>query len=181
MGVYRLGKFYYFQVPPIDCSIEYSFFYRDGTVMVLGCRPNHLALFLLSNFKLLKFITLLEQIQTIKSLEFISQITDGGANSMLAILANRGIIYFYDIARNVMLSELNARFEIFKFGVIRNGLLMACILCSGEVNVFDLSQYIGIPIKTTVIKATSRGKRKKNGKCLRKIGLVKSQVSKRKR
>lgn len=155
----------------------FFFLYRDGKVMVLGCRPNHLALFLLANFKLLKFITLPEHIQNIKSLEFIFQITDGGANTILSILASRGIIYFYDIDKNIIISELNANLEIFKFRILRNGILMACILCSGEVNVFDVTQYIGAPLKTTVIRAVPRDKRKEMDRRQAKAGMVKKQAS----
>jgi hypothetical protein len=96
--------------------------------MVLGCRTPHLAVFLLSNYKLLRLVTLPEYIQTIKHVDFIPQLNDGGSNKIVAILSGRGTIYFYDIDQNVIISELVSSYEISKYDYSTTGSYIACVL-----------------------------------------------------
>ncbi|RZC41989.1 TBC1 domain family member 31 [Asbolus verrucosus] len=167
------------QIPPVvwyNHEVRSITFTADGKTMVLGCRSPYLALFLLSNFKLLKFITLPEYVQTIKHIDFIPQMNDGGANKILAILSGRGSIYFYDIEQNVIISELVPTYEISKYDCSPKSSYIACVLCSGDTNVYDVTQYIVVPIKLKPVRAEMRGRSVKFKKCLEKMGVVKEQI-----
>jgi WD40 repeat protein len=145
--------------------------------MVLGCRTPHLAVFLLSNYKLLRFVTLPEYIQTIKHVDFIPQLNDGGSNKIVAILSGRGTIYFYDIDQNVIISELVSSYEISKYDYSTTGSYIACVLCSGDVNIYDVVPYVVVPIKLKPVRAETVGRSVKLKKCLEKMDVVKERVS----
>ncbi|XP_044263660.1 TBC1 domain family member 31 [Tribolium madens] len=165
------------EIPPLvwfNHEVKNVTFTQDGKVMVIGCRSPHLALFLLTNFKLLKFITLPEHIQSLKHVDFIPQPNDGGANKILAVLSGRGTVFFYDSDQNILISELVANYEVSKYDF--GGSYMSCVLSSGDVNIYDVVQYVVVPIKLKAVRAQSAGKSVKLRRCLEKMGIVKEQI-----
>ncbi|EFA06627.1 TBC1 domain family member 31 [Tribolium castaneum] len=165
------------EIPPLvwfNHEVKNITFTQDGKVMVIGCRSPHLALFLLSNFKLFKFITLPEHIQSLKHIDFIPQPNDAGSNKILAILSGRGTVYFYDSHQNVLMSELVANYEISKYDFSAS--YMACVLSSGDVNIYDVTQYVVVPLKLKAVRAESARKKVKLKRCLEKMGIVKEQI-----
>lgn len=75
-------------------------------------------------------------------MDFIPHIFDDGSSNLLCILAGSGIIYVYNINENLILFEIGAPREITNFVVSNSGKYMACVLCTGEVFVYDVTELI---------------------------------------
>ncbi|KAJ8943401.1 hypothetical protein NQ314_009770 [Rhamnusium bicolor] len=158
-------------------SVKSLAFSRNGQIMIVAGYLPTLAIFLLDKWKMSKLITLPEYVHTVKFVEFVSQSFDGGANKILAILAGQGIIYFYDIEQNIIISELTLKCEIIKFECCPNGSYIACILCSGEVELYNLSQYVMPPVDVKVEKVRRTGKLITRKQCPGGIGFVRDQIN----
>ncbi|XP_063908067.1 TBC1 domain family member 31 [Zophobas morio] len=166
-------------IPPLvwfNHEVKNITFTLDGKIMVLGCRPHHLALFLLSTFKLLKFITLPEYVQTLKHVDFVPQPNDGGSNKLVAVLSGRGSVHFYDFEQNIIVSELVADYEISKYDFSSKSNFFVCLLCSGDVNIYDVVHYIVVPVKLRAVRAETPGRSVRLKKCLEKMGVVKEKI-----
>nr|CAH7761086.1 unnamed protein product [Callosobruchus chinensis] len=94
------------------------------------------------NYSLLKIVNLPEHIHTVKHVEFVQRPFDGGANRVLAVLSGQGTIYFYNVAENMITNELTTEYETSKFSLCPKGSYIACVLCSGDVELYCLSNYI---------------------------------------
>lgn len=98
-----------------------------------------IALFQLDSWKLLKIVNLPSYIHSVKQIEFIPQNFDGGSNKLLAILAGTGIIYFYNIENNIIISELKSNCDILSFSSPSGNVqYISCLLCSGQVAIYDI-------------------------------------------
>ncbi|KAJ8963235.1 hypothetical protein NQ318_018701 [Aromia moschata] len=150
--------------------------FRNGQVMIVAGYLPTLTFFLLDKWKLSKRITLPEYIHTIRSIEFVPQPFDGGCNKILMILAGQGIIYFYDIEQNVILSELTANCEIIKAECSPNGAYVARVLCSGEIEIYQLNQYIMPPVDLKVENVKKPNKIKLRT-CSEKVEHIKDQIN----
>ncbi|XP_050301171.1 TBC1 domain family member 31 [Anthonomus grandis grandis] len=132
-------------------SISFS---SNGKIMAVSGYLPVLAIFQLNIWKLLKIISLPEYINTIKQMQFIPENFDGGCNKLLAILSGNGTIYFYNIQDNILLSELKSNCEISSFTLPSyNVQYIACLLCSGEVEVYDIAFFTLRNENTITIKA----------------------------
>ncbi|KAJ8966265.1 hypothetical protein NQ317_004483 [Molorchus minor] len=114
----------------------------NGKVITIAGYLPVLAVFDLDDWKLVKVVSLPEYVRTIKSIQFVPQNFDGGYNKTLAVLSGQGALYFYDMYQNDIFSELTSYFEIIKIDCDSSGLYIACTLCSGEVEVYELNQYV---------------------------------------
>ncbi|KAG5876918.1 hypothetical protein JTB14_021361 [Gonioctena quinquepunctata] len=121
-------------------------FTKNGQFMVVAGYLSTLAIFDLSSWKLTNMISLPDNIHTLKHVEFISQPFDGGSNRVLSILSGQGIIYFYDVHENIILGELSTKTEINKFACSADGNHISCILCSGELELYNIRQYVTPPV-----------------------------------
>lgn len=149
-------------------------------MIISGYLPT-LAIFQLDLWSLLKFINLPHCINSVKQLEFIPQNFDAGNNKLLAILAGSGVIYFYDIEKNVIMSQLQLTCEISRFSTSCNtAQYICCLLTSGEVEVHCTQYYIlkeqesvidKARMLATVSKLTNRSKTSKKME-----NVIKSQV-----
>ncbi|KAL1513504.1 hypothetical protein ABEB36_002908 [Hypothenemus hampei] len=125
---------------------------RNGKILIVSGFLPILVVFQLNIWRLLKIINLPSHINTVKKVKFVPQSFDGGANKILAILTGNGLIYFYDLENNLLISELKSKCEIADFSVACSSVqYMACILCSGEIEVYDVNFYIE-PKDGTVFK-----------------------------
>ncbi|XP_066139355.1 TBC1 domain family member 31 [Euwallacea fornicatus] len=116
---------------------------RNGKIMVISGFLPILAMFQLDVWKLLKLISLPDHINSVKQIQFIPQNFDAGCNKLLAILAGSGVIYFYNIETNTLMSELRLKCEINSFRIpCANAQYLSCLLSNGEVELYDLSFYI---------------------------------------
>ncbi|XP_048523369.1 TBC1 domain family member 31 [Dendroctonus ponderosae] len=121
-------------------SIKSLCFTRNGKVMAVSGYVPILALFQLDSWKLLKIVNLPSYIHSVKQIEFIPQNFDGGFNKLLAILAGTGIIYFYNIEDNIIISELKSLCDILSFSSPSGNVqYISCLLCSGQVEIYDTS------------------------------------------
>ncbi|XP_021932059.1 TBC1 domain family member 31 isoform X2 [Zootermopsis nevadensis] len=112
-------------------------FTRNGRAMVIGGHCPVLVVFCLDVWSVKKVIELPEGVSGIRHVEFLPQLFDAGANKVLGLLSSQGILYFLDIEsslflENVIVSQTN----ISRFTCSYSGKYVACILQSGEVNIY---------------------------------------------
>lgn len=62
------------------------------------------------------------------------------------MILGQGILYFCDIENNNIISELYSKCEINKFYVCSKGSYVSCLLCLGEVEIYNLSIYLTPPV-----------------------------------
>lgn len=142
------------------------FIFRNGKTMVVSGYLPILAIFQLNIWKLLKVINLPEYINTVKKIMFIPQNFDGGNNKILCILSGNGLIYFYDVENNVLINKLASSVQITNYTISSsNDQYLCCLLCTGEVKIYDINMFIKtndvtILEKAEVSKAISRKKLK---------------------
>ncbi|XP_060536485.1 TBC1 domain family member 31 [Cylas formicarius] len=116
---------------------------RNGRIMVVGGYLPIIAIFLLDVWKLLKVVHLPDYIKTVKEVHLIPRDFDGGSNKLLIILSGKGVIYFYDMQKNLIASELRSKCEIVGVKICENKAhYLACLLSSGEVEIYDITQYV---------------------------------------
>lgn len=137
--------------------------------MIVGSHTSQLAIFLIDVWRYTKTIDLPQYIQSIKHIDFISQPFDGGANRMLAILAGDGNIYFYNMEEEGICNKLCTVQEIIRFTSSFDGKYIACVLSTGEINIYTLHQYL-----TKVQLVETKSKKKVN-----KLSRSPSNVSKK--
>ncbi|XP_030766298.1 TBC1 domain family member 31 [Sitophilus oryzae] len=154
-------------------------FSKNGKIMVVSGYLPILAIFQLDIWKLLKIVNLPNYINTVKKIGFISQNFDGGNNKLLAILSGNGIIYFYNIEDNILISKLVSKFEIYNYNIASsNTQYLSCLLCTGDVEIYDINTFILKNEKTVVENAefSSRVSRKKSLRILnKKVGILEKQ------
>lgn len=78
----------------------------------------------------------------VRQIDFIPQDTDGGNNNILAVLAEDGVLYIYNLSKNEIINVLQLNSEIISFEVTKSGDRFSCILNSGEVNVYKSSNLV---------------------------------------
>ncbi|CAH1990953.1 unnamed protein product [Acanthoscelides obtectus] len=155
-------------------SVKSIAFTKNGQIMVVAGYLPTLVIFSLDHWKLLKIVNLPEHIHTVKHVEFVQRPFDGGCNRILAILSGQGMIYFYNVEENAITSQLTTQYEVSKFSLCPNGSYVACVLCSGDVELYCLSNYVEC---ITEDEPCERKVYVKAKRCAKKIGHVKEQIS----
>ncbi|CAG9766198.1 unnamed protein product [Ceutorhynchus assimilis] len=135
-------------------SVRSLSFTKNGKIMAVSGFQPILAIFQLDIWKLLKIINLPEYINSVRKIQFISQHFDGGCNKLIAILSGNGIIYFYNVEENFLISKLNTKGEIVSFSIPHGHIqYISCLLCTGEVEVYDMNFYLMKNQELTIVKA----------------------------
>ncbi|KAL3287505.1 hypothetical protein HHI36_001975 [Cryptolaemus montrouzieri] len=124
-------------------------FSSDGSIMVLSSTSPNLAVYSLKTWKIMKFVNLPEYIKSVRSLKFIN--LDNITKSVLAILSGDGFFSFFDIFENIIISELKAPHEIVRFDQVDQCVFISCVLCSGNIEIYDMTLYVEKPVKTTAL------------------------------
>lgn len=93
-------------------------------------------------------------------MDFIPRIFDDGTSNLLCILAGNGIIYVYNMHENAVLFEIGATREIINFSVANAGKFVACVLCTGEVCVYDVTELLCAEKEKTLVTVTAKKKPK---------------------
>ncbi|PSN49391.1 TBC1 domain family member 31 [Blattella germanica] len=120
-------------------------FTKDGRAMVIGGHTSLLVVFSLDAWNVKKVIELPEDVAGVRHIEFLPQLFDGGANKILGILSSHCTLYFMDIESSRFLkNEFLPHSNVSKFVCSSNGKYIACILQSGEVNVYTTEQLLDI-------------------------------------
>lgn len=118
-----------------------------------------IAIFQLDIWKLLKIINLPDYINTVKQIQFIPQNFDGGCNKLLAILSGNGILYFYNVEENILISQLKSKCEINHFSIpCANANYVSCLMCGGDIELYDIHFYIMKNECTVMAKAQETSK-----------------------
>nr|XP_022920758.1 TBC1 domain family member 31 [Onthophagus taurus] len=117
-------------------------FTRNGRIVVLAGYSHNLAVFKTDTWTLEKNIVLPPQIRAIKRLDFISNPFDGGSNRVLSILTLNGLIYFYDMLRDIILTQLSFNIEIIRYNSSYDGRFIACITSDGKAYMYLLANYV---------------------------------------
>ncbi|XP_050509808.1 TBC1 domain family member 31 isoform X6 [Diabrotica virgifera virgifera] len=147
------------QFAPINwknCLVKSVSFTRDGQIMVVAGHLPTISLFHLESSKLIKMISLNDYLHSIKRAEFITNDLDGGDNKILAILSGQGILYFLNTEEDKILSQLQCDIEINRFVCTPNGTHAICLLSSGEVEIFNIQQYLSPPVEIRVQKVRKK-------------------------
>lgn len=119
------------------------FFIRNGTCVLIGGRSPYIAIFLLEDWSLYQTLYLPNHIKSAKQMEFLSRVFDDGSSNLLCILAGNGIIYVYNMHKHAVLFEIGATREIVRFSVsYHGGKYVACVLCTGEICVYDITELL---------------------------------------
>ncbi|CAG9863971.1 unnamed protein product [Phyllotreta striolata] len=127
-------------------------FTRNGEYMVVSGHVSTIGIFHLDTYKVLKIINLSDYLKSIKQVEFVPQPFDGGCNKILAILSGQGIVFFFDVERNEIISELRCQVEINKISCSTDSAHIICLLCSGTVDIYNSRQYTSPPREIHVHK-----------------------------
>lgn len=93
-------------------------------------------------------------------MDFIPQIFDDATSNLLCILAGNGIIYVYNMLQNAVLFEIGATSEIINFCVANGGKYVACVLCTGEVWVYDVTELLCDEKEKTLVTVNAKKKPK---------------------
>lgn len=115
---------------------------RNGRCVLIGGRSPFVTAFLLDTWNLYQIFYLPNYIKSVRQMDFIPRLFDDGTSNLLCILAGNGIIYVYDMTENVVLLQIGARSEIVSFIPANGGKYMACVLCTGEVSVYDVTDLL---------------------------------------
>ncbi|GJQ76162.1 hypothetical protein Trydic_g1907 [Trypoxylus dichotomus] len=147
--MWKYGTFEYLkQITPASWNkffIKCIAFAKNGQIMALGGHSSDIPIFSSDSWNLTKTISLHEHTTSVKQLSFISQPFDGGANRILSILSSNGIVYFYDMKADMLLSRLSLELEILRYQLSSDGKYLACIITCGRVNVYLLTKYLTVP------------------------------------
>lgn len=159
-------------------AIKSIAFAKNGQVMVISGYTPSLAFILLSSGKLYKFVNFSDHIQSVRHVEFVPQPFDAGFNKIMAILSQQGVIYFYNVDENIVISELKTETEIKHFEISSAGTYIACILHCGETSIYNLQQYIiENGNKTEKVQFKKRNLMKsKDQKQSQKMNIVKNEL-----
>lgn len=128
--------------------------------MVLGGTAPKIIEFALDTWSLTRILTLPDEIN-IKSMQFISQNHDGGANKFLVILATNGTINFLDMEQSIVVGRIQQDSEIITFACSPNGANLTCVLRSGEINIYKINALIESCVETCEKSACEKFEHKK--------------------
>lgn len=144
----------------------HSLFFSDGSFMAVSGIDPCVAVYSLKAWKVLKFVNLPEYIKSIRFLKFIT--FNKATNPILAILSGHGVVSFFDLIENTIVSELKTQNEVIKLDHSDYNVFLGCLLCTGEVEIYDISMYVEKPLRVTAIT-----KKKLNIKLKQKVPLKK--------
>ncbi|KAJ9580105.1 hypothetical protein L9F63_004247, partial [Diploptera punctata] len=115
-------------------------FTRDGRGMVIGGHSPSLVVFSLDLWSVQKVIELPDSVSGVRHIEFLPQLFDA---SILGLLSSHCTLYFMDIETSTLLKNVFVpQSNITKFSCSSNGKFIACVLQSGEVNIYTSSQLL---------------------------------------
>ncbi|KAG8240239.1 hypothetical protein J437_LFUL004699, partial [Ladona fulva] len=117
---------------------------RNGRAMVIGGKSHSLVVFSLDTWTAEKIIELPAEICGIKHLQFLPQPFDGGSNNVLAILTSTLQVYLLDLQASAFIGNISifGRSSIRKLICSHSGRYIACVLDSGEVNIYSSAKVI---------------------------------------
>lgn len=138
----------------------FNFYCRNGRCILLAGRSPFIATFLLENWSLYQTIYLPNHVKSVKQMNFIPRIFGNGSSNLLCILAGNGIIYVYDMYENTVLFQLGATREIISFCVSNEEKYVACVLCTGEICIYDTTELLCSGKKEVVVTASVKKKSK---------------------
>lgn len=131
----------------------------------------------MDEWTLTKVLPLPNDVLSVKHIDFIPQPFDGGCNRLLGILSGTGRFYFYDVEETSVLNTITGLQQIIKFVSTSDGKYLACLLCTGEVCVYDVAQYVVTCKKSAPSTSRSDIKSVKLKKNVYKKCIIKNEVS----
>ncbi|XP_007488324.1 TBC1 domain family member 31 isoform X1 [Monodelphis domestica] len=142
-----------YQLPPTpaESDLKYKVFAvtRDGRILAVGGKSNHLHLWCLETQQLFRIIQLPTKIRSIRHIEFIPDSFDAGSNQILGVLGQDGIMRFINIRNCKLLFDIGTLDEGICTSVISpNGRYITAIMENGSLNVYSvqvLTQEINKP------------------------------------
>lgn len=132
---------YQLPVPESGPRISYKAFAvtRDGRSLVSGGRSNLLHLWCLENKQLIRVIQMPSQVRTIRQLEFLPDSFDSGANQMLGVLSQDGVMRFINIHTCKLLFQIGSHDNaIATVAVGPTGRHVVAIMDNGGINIYSV-------------------------------------------
>ncbi|XP_055482650.1 TBC1 domain family member 31 [Psammomys obesus] len=142
---------YQLPAPPEGSSMLYKVFAvtRDGRMLAVGGKSNHLHLWCLEATQLFRIIQMPTKVRAVRHLEFLPDSFDAGSNQVLGVLSQDGIMRFVNIQTCKLLFEIGSIEEGISLSVISpHGRYIASIMENGSLNVYSvqaLTQEINKP------------------------------------
>ncbi|XP_071443932.1 TBC1 domain family member 31 [Hetaerina americana] len=128
-------------------------FTRDGRTMVVGGKSHSLIAYSLDTWEAMKVVELPDEVCGVKCLQFLPQPFDGGSNHVLAMLSHDGHVHFLDLNSSTFIGYIRSeRSQFYKFVCSSSGCYIACILLTGELNIYCGSKVLAgeMPVKLKV-------------------------------
>ncbi|KAK7887136.1 hypothetical protein WMY93_026757 [Mugilogobius chulae] len=130
-----------YQLPLPDCGpqISYKAFAvtKDGKNLVSAGRSNLLHLWCLENRQLIKVIQMPSQVRTIRQLEFLPDNFDSGANQILGVLSQDGVMRFINIHTCKLLFQIGSLDNaLTTVDVSPNGRHIVAVMDNGSINIY---------------------------------------------
>ncbi|XP_028985560.1 TBC1 domain family member 31 [Betta splendens] len=152
-----------YQLPVPNCGPKIS--YRafavtcDGKSLVAGGRSNLLHLWCLDSQQLVRVIQMPTQVRTVRQLEFLRDSFDGGANQMLGVLSQDGILRFINIHTCKLHFHIGSHDNAISTAAISpNGRHVVAIMDNGSINIYsvqNLTQELNKPPSCQVAIVTA--------------------------
>ncbi|XP_021500924.1 TBC1 domain family member 31 isoform X4 [Meriones unguiculatus] len=142
---------YQLPAPPEGSSMLYKVFAvtRDGRMLAVGGKSNHLHLWCLEATQLFRIIQMPTKVRAVRHLEFLPDSFDAGSNQVLGVLSQDGIMRFVNIQTCKLLFEIGSIEEGISSSVISpHGRYIASIMENGSLNIYSvqaLTQEINKP------------------------------------
>ncbi|XP_044745364.1 TBC1 domain family member 31 [Coccinella septempunctata] len=153
INVWAIGSFEVLRIiPPTtwrNIKLKHFTWSCDGSIMALSGIDPCVAIYSLKAWKVLKFVNLPEYIKTIRFLKFISY--NQSTNPILVILSGQGVLLFFDLLENTIISELKTQNEIVKLDHSDRNIFLGCLLCTGEIEIYDIRTYVDKPSRVVAL------------------------------
>ncbi|XP_045475466.1 TBC1 domain family member 31 [Harmonia axyridis] len=153
INVWEIGSFKVLRAIPAttwrNINIKNFTLSYDGSFMALSGNDPCIAIYSLKAWKVLKFVNMPEYVKTIRFLKFISY--KKSTNPILGILSGHGVLSFFDLLEDIIISELKTQNEILKVDHSGPNLFLGCLISTGEIEIYDLSMFVEKPAKVTAL------------------------------
>ncbi|KAK3924954.1 TBC1 domain family member 31 [Frankliniella fusca] len=122
-------------------SIRSIAFTRNGRAMVLGGVSKHLVVFTVDDWDAQVVVKLPDYVSGVAHLEFLPQAFDSGANQILLVLTDSGLILLADIAKTDVMKSMTEN-NIRSFTCSLSGKYLVCNTTYGEAKIFSGTHFL---------------------------------------
>ncbi|KAJ8303472.1 hypothetical protein KUTeg_019868 [Tegillarca granosa] len=112
---------------------------RDGRILAAGGRSRFIHLWDLDTHRLLRIVELPNKVTSVKQLIFLPDNFDGGANQILGVLSQDGLVRFINITTCKLLFDVGTiDNKIYNVTIGASGRYMVAVMEDGSINIYNL-------------------------------------------